>query len=59
MLVTGEQLEVEGSLEDVTKAIENATRSSAGALAWFTETGSGEGLALNPAHVVTVRPARR
>jgi hypothetical protein len=58
LLVTGEALELDGSLESVAKQIENATRSSAGALAWFTDSSTGETIAINPAHVVTIKEAR-
>jgi hypothetical protein len=55
LLVTGETIEVAGALKDVAKQVEDASRSSAGALAWFERTGGGH-LALNPAHVVALRP---
>ena len=55
LLVTGETIEVAGGLEDVAKRIEDASRSSAGALAWF-ELNGGERAAVNPAHVVAIRP---
>ena len=55
LLVTGETIEVAGGLKEVAKQIEDASRSSAGALAWFERTGGGP-LAVNPAHVVSVRP---
>lgn len=55
LLVTGETIEVAGGLKEVAKQIEDASRSSAGALAWFEETGGGH-LAVNPAHVVSLRP---
>jgi hypothetical protein len=55
LLATGEALEVEGTLEDVAKQLENSSRSSAGTLAWFKEVGSGEQIGLNAAHVVTIR----
>jgi len=55
LLVTGETIEVAGTLKDVAKQVEDASRSSAGALAWFERTGGGH-LALNPAHVVALRP---
>jgi len=58
LLVTGERLEVEGSIEDVAKALENAARSSTGTLAWLTETAAEPRLGVNPAHVVTVRPGQ-
>ncbi|MET0513056.1 MAG: hypothetical protein ABW135_15390 [Thermoleophilaceae bacterium] len=56
LLTTGEQLEVETSIDDVVKALENAARSSAGTLARLKEAESGEPLAVNATQVVTVRP---
>jgi hypothetical protein len=53
--VTGETIEVTGALEEAAKQVEDASRSSAGALAWF-ERADGERLGVNPAHVVTIRP---
>jgi hypothetical protein len=58
LLVTGEKLEVEGTPEEAAKALENAARSSAGTLAWLTETATGELLGVNPLQVVTVRTAK-
>jgi hypothetical protein len=55
LLVTGEELSVDGSVDDVAKVLENAVRSSAGTLARLRESGSDEALGVNPAHVVTVR----
>ena len=55
LLVTGETIEVAGGLEQVAKQIEDASRSSAGALAWFERTGGGH-LAVNPVHVVSLQP---
>jgi hypothetical protein len=55
LLVTGEQLEVDGSPDEVAKALENARRSSPGTLAWLHETVDDERLGVNPAQVVTVR----
>jgi hypothetical protein len=55
LLVTGEKIEVAGALEDVAKELENAARSSAGALAWFEQT-DGDRLGVNPNHVVAIRP---
>jgi hypothetical protein len=57
LLATGDQLEVDASVDDVVKALENAARSSAGTLARLTLTGSGEPIALNASHVVLVRPS--
>jgi hypothetical protein len=56
LLVTGAQLEVEGSIEDVAKELENAARNSAGTLAWLTEAANRQALGVNAAWVVTVRP---
>jgi len=55
-MITGERVDVDASLDDVVKALENAARSSAGTLARFTRAGSGEPVALNAAHVVIVTP---
>jgi hypothetical protein len=55
-LATRENLEVGGSLDDVAKQLENATRSGAGAFAWLTDAASGERIAVRP-HVVLVRSA--
>jgi hypothetical protein len=55
LLVTGEQLEVDGSLDDVAKTLENARRSGPGTLAWLRETVGEEKVGVNPAQVVTVR----
>ena len=56
LLVTGDQLEVEASLDEVVKALENAERSSAGTLARLIQAEIGEPVAVNAAHVVAVRP---
>ena len=57
LLATGDQLDVDASLDDVVKALENAARSSAGTLARLTRSESGEPVAVNAAHVVLVRPS--
>jgi hypothetical protein len=57
LLATGDQVEVEGSVDEVVKALENAARSSAGTLARLTRSGSRESFALNAAHVVLVGAA--
>jgi hypothetical protein len=59
LLVTGEVLELDGPPDEVAKALENAARSSAGTLAWLKETSREQMLGVNPAQVVTVRPAER
>jgi len=52
--VTGETIEVAGELQEIAKQMENASRSSAGALAWFERSAGGR-LAVNPAHVVLLQ----
>ena len=54
-LATGESLEVGGSVEEVVKQLENATRSGAGTFAWLEDAASGERIGVRPAHVVVVR----
>ncbi len=55
LLATGDQLEVEGSIDEVIKELENAARSSSGTLARLTLSETGEPLAINGAHVVVIR----
>ena len=57
LLTTGEQLELDASVDEVVKELENAARSSAGTLARLTQSDSGEPVAVNAAHVVLVRPS--
>jgi hypothetical protein len=57
LLTTGDQLEVDASVDEVVKELENAARSSAGTLARLTQSDSGEPVAVNAAHVVCVRPS--
>lgn len=59
LLATGTELEVDAPLDKVVKEVEDAARSSAGTLARLTQAGTGEPIALNPAHVVAVRPAKQ
>jgi hypothetical protein len=54
-LVTGETIEVAGGVDEVAKQIEDASRSSAGALAWFEQNAGGR-VAVNPTHVVAIQP---
>jgi hypothetical protein len=56
LLATGDQLEVEASLAEVIKALEDAARSSPGTVARLTQAETGEPVAVNAAQVVTVRP---
>jgi hypothetical protein len=55
LLIVGEQVEVEGSIEDVVKALENAARSSPGTFARLVEASTREPLCISPAKVVTIR----
>jgi hypothetical protein len=54
-LATGERLQVVGSLEQVAKQLEDATRSGAGTFAWLEDVASGERVGIRPAHVVLIR----
>ena len=54
-LATGDRLEVVGSLEEVAKRLEDATRSGAGTFAWMDEAVSQERVGVRPAHVVLLR----
>jgi hypothetical protein len=56
LLITGEQLEVEGAMNDVARALENAARSGAGTLASLTEKATQKPVGVYTARVVTVRP---
>lgn len=56
LLTTGDRLDVEASLDEVVKQLENAARSSAGTLARLTQAETGEPVAVNAAQVVAVRP---
>jgi hypothetical protein len=58
VLITGERLEVKGTVEETAKALEDAARSSSGTLAWLTDAATGEVLGVNPPQVVTVRASR-
>jgi hypothetical protein len=55
LLATGDQLEVDASLDEVVKELENAARSSVGTLARLKEAETGELLAVNATQVVMVR----
>jgi hypothetical protein len=56
MLATGDQIDVDAPFDAVVKELENASRSSAGTLARFTQSETGETVAISTAHVVMVRP---
>ena len=55
LLSTAEQVEVEGSIDEVAKQLENAARSGSGTLARLKVADTGEPLAINAAHVVAIR----
>jgi hypothetical protein len=55
LLATGDQLQVDASLDEVVKELENAARSSVGTLARLKEAETGELLAVNATQVVMVR----
>jgi hypothetical protein len=59
LLATGDRLEIDASLDEVVRELENAERSSAGTLARLTQAETGEPVALNAAHVVAVLPGDR
>jgi hypothetical protein len=57
-LVTGDRYRVQGDVKDVERIIVDAARGSIMQLAWLVEAETGEELAVNPEHVVTLRPVR-
>jgi len=57
LMLTGERYVVEGEPDTVEATIVGAARGSIMALAWLTETSSGQPLAVNPDHVVALRAA--
>jgi hypothetical protein len=54
LFTTGQQIEVEGLMEDVERRLQDAARSSSGTLAWLKDARTEEPVGVNPAHVVTV-----
>jgi hypothetical protein len=54
-VVTGERYRVESNVKDVERIILDAARGSIMQLAWFVDAETGEGLAVNPDCVVTLR----
>jgi hypothetical protein len=56
LLATGDQVEVDATIDAVVKALEDAARSSPGTLARLRQSETGEPLAVNAAQVVTARP---
>ena len=58
LLVTGERYRVDGEVKHVERMILDAARGSIMQLAWFRDAGTGGDVAVNPEHVVALRPAR-
>jgi hypothetical protein len=56
LLTTGDWVSVVGATDDVTRALEDASRSTTGTLAWLKDVEDGQSLGVNPAHVVMLRP---
>jgi hypothetical protein len=53
-LVSGDVFTVEGTLEEVEKALSDAARSGQARLAWFKEHGTAGSVGVNPAHVAAL-----
>jgi hypothetical protein len=49
---------VAGTVEDVEKPLQNASRSSPGTLAWLRDAVTGEAICVNPIHVVLLAPTQ-
>ena len=58
IVVTGDRYRIEGDAKDVERIILDAARGSIMQLAWLTESETRSALAVNPEHVVVLRPAR-
>ena len=58
VVVTGERYRVEGDVKYVERIILDAARGSIMQLAWLTESGTRDDLAVNPGHVVLIRATR-
>jgi hypothetical protein len=56
LLTTGDWVVVDGTAEDVTRRLEDASRSTTGTLAWLKEVEDGQALGVSPSHVVLLRP---
>ena len=46
---------VDGATDEVTRQLEDASRSTSGTLAWLEEFDGGERVGVNPSHVVMLR----
>jgi hypothetical protein len=56
-VLTGERYRIEGDPKSVERIILDAARGSIMQLAWLVEAETGQELAINPDHVVTLKPA--
>jgi hypothetical protein len=54
LLTTGEWVAVDGATDEVTRRLEDASRSTTGTLAWLTDE-DGEHVGVSPSHVVMLR----
>jgi len=54
-LANGDVFTVDGTVEEIEKALSDAARSGQSRLAWFTERGADRPLGINPTHVVSLR----
>jgi hypothetical protein len=54
-VATGHRYRVEGDAKDVERLILDAARGSLMQLAWLVESETGQPLAVNPEHVVTLK----
>lgn len=55
VVITGEHYRVQGEPKEIERIILDAARGSLMQLAWLLDAGTGERLAVNPTHVVTLR----
>ena len=55
-LSNGERLRVQGDPRAVETVVLSAARGSIMELAWLTEATTGQPIAINPDHVMTIRP---
>ena len=54
-LLNGDVFVVEGELAEVEGKLSDASRSGQSRLAWFTESGTGAPVGVNPTHVASLR----
>jgi hypothetical protein len=55
-VVGGERYRVEGTVQQIEALVVDAARGSLLQLVWLTEAPSGDRFALNPEHVIALRP---